>query len=59
VATSAEAGTDSAPVQVATSFDAFLIAFEAAFEWVHKYPSLFHEDKKERDPEISPRVSSL
>jgi len=42
-----EAVTDSTPVQVAASFDTFLIAFEAAFEWVHKYPSLCHEDKKE------------
>jgi hypothetical protein len=48
VAAPIEARTDSASVQVAASFDAFLIAFEAAFEWVHKYPSLCHEDKKEK-----------
>jgi len=41
VAAPAETGTDSTPVQVAAFFDAFLIAFEAAFEWVHKYPLPF------------------
>jgi hypothetical protein len=32
---------------MATVFEAFLIAFEAAFEWVHKMSPLSHEDKKE------------
>ena len=47
MAATTEAGTDSTPVQVAASFDAFLMAFETSFEWVHKYPSLSHVDKKE------------
>jgi hypothetical protein len=47
VAAPTETGTDSAPIQVAASFDAFLIAFETPFEWVHKCPSLSREDKKE------------
>jgi len=32
---------------VAAAFKTFLIAFEAAFEWVHKYVSLSHGYKKE------------
>jgi hypothetical protein len=47
VAAPTERGTDSTPVQVPTSLEAFLIAFETAFEWVHKFLSLSHWYKKE------------
>jgi hypothetical protein len=32
---------------VATSLEAFLIAFETPFKWVHKISPLSSEDKKE------------
>ncbi len=42
-----ETGTDSTPIQVAASFDAFLVAFETALERVHKCVSLSQGYKKE------------
>jgi len=48
VAAPTEGGTDSTPVQVAATFQAFLIALETAFKWVHKCFFLSYEDKKEK-----------
>ena len=49
-----EAGTDSTPVHMATSLEAFLIAFEAAFDGVHKSISLSHGYKKEETLRLLP-----
>ena len=47
MATPAEADTDSASVQVAATFQAFLMTFKTAFERVHRNHLLSHRDKKE------------
>jgi hypothetical protein len=48
VATLVEVKADPASLRLVTTLDALGIAFETSFEWVHRFPFLCHEDKKEK-----------